>query len=312
MPEAPTTQPLRWGVLGSSARIYRSALKAAFEEAGHSVVAEASMSADGPDAYRRLLEHGDVDAVYNPLPNHLHTEWTIAALDAGKHVLCEKPLTLSAADTTALFDHAEQRNKVLLEAYMWPHHPAARMLLRLAADGSFGALQSGGAQFSWPMDVSSGDHRLDERGAGVMFDVGIYCIAPFLLMAGRDPVAVWGTAQRNDLGVDTEASGLIDWGEGFSSSFAVSFDAPPNRAMWLVGSEAVIRLPDHAPGSRHDGELALRRRDGAVQPFAVAGANAYAELASHFAAVVSGVAPPVFGRVESERLARIYETLRTC
>jgi D-xylose 1-dehydrogenase (NADP+, D-xylono-1,5-lactone-forming) len=300
-------EPLRWGVVGSTARIYTGKLRPAMERAGQIVVAEASLSADGPQAYTRLVHRDDIDAVYIPLPNHLHAEWAHAALDAGKHVLCEKPLTLSPGDTKALFVHAERVGKVILEAYMWPHHPVARTILALAA-GDLGSLQSGHAVFSWPM-AGTDDHRTDARGAGAMFDVGIYCVAPFLMMAERPPVAVAATAVRNASGVDVQSSGWIDWGSGFSSSFSVSFDAPPNRAMTLIGSRGVIDLPEHVPGSPSPSTLHVRRRDGSVDGIVCDGGDAYSAMVAHFTDVVAGEAVPVFGRTHSERLAQMLADL---
>ena len=90
----------------------------------------------------------------------------VRALDAGKHVLCEKPLTMSTDESADLFEHAESAGLTILEAYMWPHHPHARALLQLAADGSLGTLRTGRSSFSYPMDMSKGDHRVDTRGAG--------------------------------------------------------------------------------------------------------------------------------------------------
>ncbi len=125
---------IRWGVFGGSSRIYLGALRPAFDELGHVVVDAPSRRGDDFEPYAAMLARDDVDAVYNPLPNHLHAEWSHRALDAGKHVLCEKPLTMSPADSAALFDHAESAGLTILEAYMWPHHPRARALLELAAE----------------------------------------------------------------------------------------------------------------------------------------------------------------------------------
>jgi len=303
--------PLRWGVLGASSRIYHKSLKPAMLASGQTIVAEASRAGDSCAAYDAMLARSDIDAVYNPLPNHLHAEWTHRALDAGKHVLCEKPLTLSVADTIAVFDHAEAAGLVVLEAYMWPHHPRARRLLSLVASREVGAPQSGHSAFSWPMDLSSGDHRLDRRGAGALFDVGIYCIAPFMLMAGRDPVRVAANAVRNSEQVDTTMTGWIDWGHGFGSSFHVSFDAPLHRTMALTTREAVLTLPGaHAPGALDMSELCVERRDGSVERIACAGADAFAELVQHVAEVVAGSATPVFGRAESVRLAGVLEEVQ--
>jgi predicted dehydrogenase len=301
---------MRWGVLGGSSRIYRKSLLPAFEAAGHQVVAAPSRSGDSLTAYDDMLRRDDIDAVYNPLPNHLHAQWTHRALDAGKHVLCEKPLTLSVADTTAVFDHAEEVGRTVLEAYMWPHHPRARRLLHLVRSGELGWPQWGSAQFSWPMDMASGDHRLDLRGAGALFDVGIYCIAPFMLMARRDPSAVGSNAVRNISGVDTSMTGWIDWGGGFGSSFHVSFEAPAARAMVMATSEAQIVLPGwHTPGAMEPSVIMLERRDGSAESIMCDGGHSYASMVAHFAAVVAGTDEPVFGRVESVRLATILQQL---
>ncbi len=301
---------LRWGVLGGSSHIFHKSLLPAMEAAGHTVVDAPSRDGESFAPYEAMLARADIDAVYNPLPNHLHAEWTHRALDMGKHVLCEKPLTLSPAESASVFDHAEAAGLTLLEAYMWPHHPRARRLLELVRSGDVGWPQQGNASFSWPMNMDSGDHRLDFRGAGALFDVGIYCIAPFMLMARRDANMVAANAVRNRMGVDISMTGWVDWGGGFGSSFGVSFDAPAHRTMSLVCSEAVVTLPGwHAPGLAESSEIIVERRDGAVEHLACAGGDAYANLVSHFADVAAGEAAPVHGRAESLRLADVLQRL---
>ncbi len=304
-------RPLRWGVLGASSRIFERSLRPAFDACGQQIVAVASRDGVSFQPYIELLARDDVDAVYNPLPNHLHAEWSHRALDAGKHVLCEKPLTLDPADSASLFDHAEAADVVLLEAYVWPHHPRAQRLLNLVLAGEVGEPLWGSARFSWPMDLAGGDHRLDERGAGALFDVGIYCIAPFMLMAQRSPVVVAANAVRNDVGVDLSMSGWIDWGAGFGTAFAVSFDAPPVRDMTLTCSDAAVIVPGwHTPGSLDASELQIIRRDGSVEEITCAGGDAYAGMVQHFADVVDGRTSAIFGRAESMRLAHVLHDLR--
>jgi predicted dehydrogenase len=301
---------MRWGVLGGSSRIYHKSLAPAFAAAGHTVAAAPSRAGDSSRPYLEMLERDDIDAVYNPLPNDLHAEWTHRALDAGKHVLCEKPLTLSPQHTTEVFDHAEAVGLTVLEAYMWPHHPRARRVLELVANGDVGQLQFGRAHFSWPMDQASGDHRLDHRGAGALFDVGIYCIAPFMMMAARDPETVHASAVRNHLGVDLSMSGQIDWGAGFSSSFHVSFDAPHTRTWSLVGSLETIELRGmFVPGPIEPSDLVRTRRDGSQVADTCAGGASYAAMVEHFHDVAMHGAAPVFGRSESERLSRLLARL---
>ena len=301
---------MRWGVIGGSSRIYRKSLLPAFQEAGHVVVDEPRRTDGSTDPYDGMLARSDIDAVYIPLPNHLHAEWAHRALDAGKHVLCEKPLTLSVTDTESLFEHASAAGVTLLEAYMWPHHPRAQRLLQMVRTGEVGWPQWGSAQFSWPMDLASGDHRLDVRGAGALFDVGIYCIAPFMLMARREPAAVAANAVRNMAGVDLSMTGWLDWGGGFGSTFHTSFEAPHTRRMLLATSEAQVSLPGfHTPGPLEASDIVVERRDGSVEHVVCAGANSYTEMVRHFADVAGGVAEPVFGRTESLRLARVLQEL---
>ncbi|MBK8333534.1 MAG: Gfo/Idh/MocA family oxidoreductase [Acidimicrobiaceae bacterium] len=302
--------PIRWGVLGGSSHIFRKSLRPAMLAAGHTIAAEPSREGESLAPYSAMLARPDIDAVYNPLPNHLHAEWTHRALDAGKHVLCEKPLTLSPSDTAAVFEHAAAAGLTVLEAYMWPHHPRAARVLQLAGSGELGWLQHGTASFSWPMDLAGGDHRLDLRGAGALFDVGIYCIAPFMLMARRDAVAVGANAVRNTAGVDIAMTGWVDWGGGFGSSFGVSFDAPSHRSMGLAASEAIVKVPGwHAPGPLEPSELVIERRDGTEEHLQCDGGDAYCALVGHFADVVAGAAQPVFGAAESLRLADVLQRL---
>lgn len=274
------------------------------------MVAAPSRDGESYAPYQAAVDLPDVDAVYVPLPNHLHAEWIHRALDAGKHVLCEKPLTLTARETDDAYAHAEAVGRVLMEAYVWPHHPRARTLLHLARSGSLGWPQSGHASFSWPIDMSSGDHRLDLRGAGALFDLGIYCIAPFLLVSRREPIHLTANAVRNRAGVDLAMSGWIDWGAGFGSGFHVSFDAPVARRLSLSCSDGVLEIADFTPGPVEPSSMRVRRRDGADETVDCAGAQPYTEMVRHFTAAVEG-ALLVFGADESRRLARILEGLHT-
>jgi predicted dehydrogenase len=217
---------------------------------------------------------------------------------------------LTPDESAKLFEHAKSEGLTILEAYMWPHHPRARALLELVAGGTLGTPYASRASFSYPMDMSSGDHRIDTRGAGALFDIGIYCIAPFLMMADRDPVGLAATARRNELGVDVEMSGWIDWGRGFTTAFDVSFDAPVRKQMALSATEGLVDVPGlHVPGPEEQSELQIERRDGSIETIECAGANAYAEMVSHFEAVVARKEEPVFGPVESLRLAAILDEM---
>ena len=303
-------RPLRWGVVGATSKIYNSSVRPALVAGeGHDIVGEASRADGGTDAYAALIERSDIEAVYIPLPNDGHKPWILRSLAAGKHVLCEKPLTMSASDTAEVFDAAAAAGLVVMEAYMWPHHPRARRILELVGDGAVGEVRSARSVFTYPSSDPT-NHRFDERGAGALYDVGIYCLAPPMLIAARDHVGVCAAAVRNEMGVDVSMTGFVDWDDGFGSSFDVSFEQPARRVLEVAGTEGIIIVPGfHTPGPLDPSEIHILRRDDSTEIIAVDGANAFSGMIDQFAAVVAGEAAPVFGRIESERLARVIDAL---
>jgi D-xylose 1-dehydrogenase (NADP+, D-xylono-1,5-lactone-forming) len=301
---------LRWGVIGASSRIYRGKVLPPLEAGDrHVVVAEASRDAGGSsEPYAELLRRSDVDAVYIPLPNDGHKPWILRCLDAGKHVLCEKPLTMSVADTDEVFAAAKAADRTLVEAYMWPHHPRNQALLE-AARTELGRLRFARGAFTFPLGRPN-DHRFDERGGGALFDVGIYCLGPALLLAPREPVSVAASAVRNEHGVDVSLSGWLDLGEGFVATCEVSFESVYGRSYILTGTEGQISIPDwFAPGPAEDSTVAVLRRDESVHAIPAAGANAYGAMLDQFADVVQHGAAPVWGPSESMLMARWIEAL---
>ncbi|MGD9703094.1 MAG: Gfo/Idh/MocA family protein [Acidimicrobiia bacterium] len=309
---SPDTTSLRWGVLGASSRIYRRAILPPIEASTrHELVAEASRDRDGSDRpYGELLARPDVEAVYIPLPNDGHKRWILAALDAGKHVLCEKPLTMSPADTDEVFEAAAASGLTLVEAYMWPHHPRNRLVLHLARE-ELGELRFSHGAFSFDLD-RSGDHRVDARGGGALFDVGIYCLGPAVLLAPREPVRAAASAVRNEVGIDVSMSGWLDLGEGFTATAEVSFESVERRSLDLVGTRGAIRIPSgSAPGPIDASDVTLERLNNEVSEYPAAGADGYAEMLEQFANVVKVGVTPRWGAEESRRLARWLDALHT-
>jgi predicted dehydrogenase len=302
-------EALRWGVIGATSRIYQGKLKPPMlSRPAHTIVAEASRTPDGGDApYAELLARNDVDAVYIPLPNDGHKKWIIAALQAGKHVLCEKPLTMSPADTDEVFDAAASADRALVEAYMWPHHPRSKVVLDVAR-AELGQLLFSRGAFSFQLTRPQ-DHRFDERGGGALFDVGIYCLGPALLLAPRAPIAAAAGAVRNEHGVDTSFSGWLNLGEGLCATAEASFQSVSRRSLELIGTDGAITIaPDLAPGPTDPSTVELVRLDDSVERFAAAGADSYGEMLDQFAAVTAG-ATPLWGPTESRLLARWMDML---
>src|SRR5829696_7672688 len=297
--------PLRVGLL-STANINRLILGGARAAEAVEVVAVASRDGARAEAfadehgigrahgsYDALLADAEVDAVYVPLPNSLHVEWSIRALEAGKHVLCEKPLTRHPEHAEAAFDAAERAGRVLAEAFMWRHHPQARRVRELAGDGAIGRLRLVRAAFSFDifgMDCPD-DVRLQASldGGGLM-DVGCYCVSAMRLLAG-EPERVSG--RRID-------------GGGVLASFDCGLDMVPRGELEVVGDGGSLFLADpwhgRAPG------IELRRPD-AVEAIAVASPNSYACELEDFAAAVRGERPHPFGRADAVGQARTIAAL---
>ncbi|OLD38146.1 MAG: hypothetical protein AUI57_08190 [Candidatus Rokubacteria bacterium 13_1_40CM_2_68_8] len=310
-----------WGVLAATSQVAQKAvLPAIVASPGARLVAVASERASAGGArfgaarayraYAALLDDPEVDAVYVPLPNSLHREWTERAAAAGKHVLCEKPLAPTAADAEAMTMACAVAGVTLLEAYMTPFHPRAEAVEALVASGRLGALRFARAVFTGVLDRPD-DHRWrPEMGGGSLLDLGIYCVAPLVAAARRPPARIEGAAALAKSGVDASFSGWLDFGDGFTAAIECSFRAPERQSLEIVGTEAAL-LVDRAytPGLA-DVAITLRHRDGRVEELVTAGADPYQRMIEHFQAVVRGDAVPRRSCAETITLLAILERLR--
>ncbi len=246
---------LRWGILGV-AKI-NDRLLPAFAASQHGqLVAIASRSADKARAaayaagiprsfgsYEELLADSGIDAVYIPLPNHLHEEWTRKAADHGKHVLCEKPLTPSASTAAALVEHCAQRGVKLMDGFMWPHHPRTAELRRLLDAGTIGRVQHVHSTFTFQLPMDSANIRLKpEAGGGGLLDVGCYPVYGIRWAYGVEPVRVFATAQFEH-GVDVAMTAILWFADGRTASFDCGFTLPLRQHMEITGSKGVIAIP---------------------------------------------------------------------
>jgi len=313
--------PVGWGVIGATSQVAQKAvLPAIVASPGARLVAVASERASAGGArfgaarayraYAALLDDPEVDAVYVPLPNSLHREWTERAAAAGKHVLCEKPLAPTAADAEAMTMACAVAGVTLLEAYMTPFHPRAEAVEALVASGRLGALRFARAVFTGVLDRPD-DHRWrPEMGGGSLLDLGIYCVAPLVAAARRPPARIEGAAALAKSGVDASFSGWLDFGDGFTAAIECSFRAPERQSLEIVGTEAAL-LVDRAytPGLA-DVAITLRHRDGRVEELVTAGADPYQRMIEHFQAVVRGDAVPRRSCAETITLLAILERLR--
>jgi D-xylose 1-dehydrogenase (NADP+, D-xylono-1,5-lactone-forming) len=279
--------PLRLGVLAPTSTVARLAVLPAAARSEQVVVTAA---ASRPD-YDSVLRDPEVEAVYVPLPNSLHREWTERAAARGKHVLCEKPLAASEAEAAAMAAACEEAGVVLMEAYMTPFHPRAARIDRLVGGGDLGRLLFARAAFTGVLDRPD-DHRWrPEMGGGALLDVGIYCLVPVLQAASRRPgeiERVAAAAHRAPLGVDASFSAWLDLGDGAAGSIECSFEAPERQLLEIVGDEAALAVDRACTPGPLDTDLHLLRRDGTREVLAGPGGDPYQGMLEHFAAVVRG------------------------
>jgi D-xylose 1-dehydrogenase (NADP+, D-xylono-1,5-lactone-forming) len=319
---------LRWGVL-STAGIGRLVIEAARAADHAEFVAVASRDGGrarafagelgleaGFGSYEELLASSQVDAVYVPLPVAMHTEWTVKALEAGKHVLCEKPLATSAADAARCFDAAETAGRRCVEGLMYRHHPQTTLARKLVADGAIGRLAHVRAALS--VSVPPDDIRRSlELGGGALGDLGCYCASAIRLFAG-EPERVWATQLRDgEGGVDLRLAATLRLPADVLAQFDVALDLTRRDELELVGTEGRLTVPD--PWLCRATHLELSR-DGQVEHVPVDPEGTLApsdpdhdvyriELDTVSAALAAGGAPP-FGRSDAIAQATVLEALQ--
>jgi predicted dehydrogenase len=313
-----TADATRWGVL-STARINDLVLAGAAKSERVHMLAVASRDQSRADAYARekgfersygsydaLLADADVEAVYISVPNGPHVEWTIRALEAGKHVLCEKPLTPELADAEQAFAVAEREGVLLMEAFMWRHHPQTLRLKELVDEGAVGTLRLIRSAFSFPAAEDPADMRLlTEPDGGSLLDVGCYCVNAARYLAG-EPSAVYGASVVNDARVDVSFAGTLWTDDGVISQFDSGLDVPVREELELVGDEGHIVVRDPWHGLEPAIEL---RRDGETEVIEVEALDSYQLELENLSDAVRGRAAPLLGRADAVAQARVLEAL---
>ena len=257
-------------------------------------------------SYEDLLADPDIEAVYIPLPNSLHVPWSIKALEAGKHVLSEKPLTRRVADAEAAFDAADRAGRLLREAWLWRYHTQTEALVRLA--GEIGPLRVVRAAFGFPMppeDVANVRLQGSLEG-GALMDVGCYCVSALRLLGG-EPERVQGEFVAGGDGVDVRFAGVLRFAGDAVGTFDCGFDVPNRSAIEVVGEGGALVSADPWHGASP--RLTLARPGEAPEEVPVEAANPYQlELEDLSAAIRSGTAPRL-GRAAALGQARVIEAL---
>ena len=309
---------VRWGLL-STALINEAILRGAAESERADVVAVASREPARAEAYaaargiprahgsyEALLEDPDVDAVYVSLPNSLHTEWTVRALEAGKHVLCEKPFSRRVADVERAFDAAEANGLVLSEGFMWRHSPHTRKLVELA--GAVGTVRVVRGAFSFQLEASrgAGDTRFSaDLDGGALMDLGCYCVSAIRLLLG-EPTRLRGEQFVGPTGVDLVFSATLGF-DGAVAHFDCGFVLPHRRELEVVGEEGTLFA--HAPWPGECPRFELRRGDDVVERIETEKVDPYRYELDNIGAAIRGEGELLLGREDAVGQARAIETL---
>lgn len=250
------SKPLAWGIMGTGNIAGQFAQGVAASKRGR-IVAVGSRSEQSVNAfaqkhqipaahgsYEALLADPAVEAVYISLPNSLHKRWTIAAVEAGKHVLCEKPMAATRDEAQAMFDAAERAGRVLVEAFMYKSHPMMQRVVEHVHAGDIGQLKLIRASFCFNMTAWQGNVRFDPSlaGGGLM-DVGCYCVSLSRWLAQAEPTAVHCSAHLHESGVDDYAAGTLTFPGGVVSSFACGMTLHLDNTLLISGSEGYISVP---------------------------------------------------------------------
>lgn len=268
---------VRWGLL-STANINRRVIPAIRQSMRGTLDAVASRSQAAADAYaaqweiaraygsyEALLAADDIDALYIALPNHLHAEWTIKALEAGKHVLCEKPFALTLAEVDAMIAAATRSGLVLAEAFMYRHHPQTKLIKTWIRDGRLGELVSVTASFNFQMGRRDNIRLVPQYGGGCLWDVGIYPVSLAQYIFEGPPVAVSGMQWLGTSGVDEHFVGLLQYANGGLARIEASFRAAFEQSAVIHGTEGrlVINRPFTGFNGEMDGMFYYDSRDNA-------------------------------------------------
>jgi xylose dehydrogenase (NAD/NADP) len=310
-------EPVKWGIV-STADINRKVIPPAQASDDVELVAVASRDqaradayaaewgiARGYGSYEALLEDPEVEAVYISLPNTLHVEWSIRALDAGKHVLCEKPFTRHPDDCARAFDVAEREGRLLSEAFMYRHHPQTKRLKELVEQGAIGELRVIRSAFGYALyDEQNIRLRTDVEG-GALMDVGCYNVSGSRLLGG-EPERVSGEAWYGPSGTDWAFSATMRFPGDVIALFDCGTAVANRDELEAIGSEGAIFLDD--PWHCRHPVIELRREDG-VERIEVEPADPYRLELENLSRAIRGEGELLLGREDALGQARALEAL---
>ena len=249
-------KPVKWGILSTAKIAVEHLIPAIRESKTGTVHAIASRDAQKAEevagkmnipfsygSYEKLLADESIDAIYNPLPNHLHVPWTIKAMEAGKHVLCEKPIALDSSEAESLLQKTRDFPDLkIMEAFMYRFHPQWEEVRSLISKGEIGTLESIHSVFTYYNDDPENIRNWPHMGGGGLMDIGCYCISVSRFLFGKEPDRVYGNLDIDPaFGVDRKAFGILTFGDK-TSTFTCSTKIESYQRVMIFGSDGLIEV----------------------------------------------------------------------
>jgi predicted dehydrogenase len=319
---------IKWGILGNATIARKCVIPAIGRSANGRVHAIASRKPRETEAiavqynvsniysqYESLLDDDQIDAVYIPLPNHLHKAWTIRALKSGKHVLCEKPLACNAAEAVEMGQVAKKTGLYLMEGLMYRFHPRSRHIHQMVCRGKIGTPRLVRTSFCFRMEEDvlekKENVRLKKRGGGALLDVGCYGVSVARWMMGQDPESVQATAHYNSEGVDIHAAGVLHFRNGSLATVEASFVSSLQQTYSVIGEDGSIELPHNAfiPWEEDAAYVYRGRNEVVGRQEIVPGTDEYRLMVEHFSEAVINGTPPEVQVQDSIQNMRVLDAL---
>ncbi len=312
-----------WGVLGPGFIATRAVIPAIQQVPSARVLAIASNNEErmGEAAlrfeigrayhgYQALLDDPDVDVVYIALPNHLHREWTIRAAMAGKHVLCEKPLAMTAAESDEMIAACRQANVLLMEAVMYRFHPRMLYLKQMLAAGELGNIRFLHAAFSFPFGAPGNYRAYTQFGGGALLDVGSYCINAARWLIGSEPDSAQSVISYSHEATDLSTSSLLRFGEDVSAHIQCSFTAAEHQTIEVVGAAGAVTAPLAFTAWRDDATVLMIQRGMVFERREFVPADPYQLMVEHFTECVIEEKPLLYPPEDGRATLRVLDMLR--
>lgn len=292
---------VRWGLL-STANINRRLIPAIRASKRGRLVAVASRSPEQArsyagqwgiplafGSYQSMLESGEVDAVYISLPNHLHARWSIAALKAGVHVLCEKPFALTLDEVDSMIAASRETGRVLAEAFMYRHHPQTKIAGEWVSSGRLGEICAVQATFNFATYRQNNIRLVREYGGGCLWDVGVYPLSFAQFIMGAPPVWVAGSQRLGESSVDEDFAGLLGYSGGRAAHITSSFRSPFYTFAEIIGTLGRLQLNHPFVGMDKDRRMTFYPAEGVPAEVAVPEKELYlGEVEDMHAAILDG------------------------